>query len=262
MIDLHSHLLTGVDDGATNGEESRAALATLHEQGVRTVVVTPHLRASLVRREAAFAEYMARVDAAWAELRAVAGAYPEMQLRRGFEIMLDVPDPELGDARLRLGGTSFVLVEFAYLSVPPNARQVLYGIHQQGLTPVVAHPERYQGMREAIHRAEEWRASGARLQVNAGSLLGRYGPGPREVAWRLLARGWGDYVASDFHARGMPRMAAARAALEQAGGALQARLLMEENPARLLAGEPPLPVPPLRPARLPLWRRFLGRRAG
>jgi protein-tyrosine phosphatase len=262
MIDLHSHLLPRVDDGAANRDESRAALASMHEQGVRTVMVTPHLRASLVRREAVFAEYMDRVDAAWAELLDVAGGFPAMQLHRGFEIMLDVPDPRLDDPRLRMGETSFVLVEFAHMSVPPNARQVLFNIHQEGLTPVVAHPERYLRVDEAIPRVEEWLGSGARLQVNSGSLLGRYGPAPREVAWRLLSRGWADYLASDFHARGVPRMAAARAALEDAGGGVQARLLMEENPARLLRDEPPLPVPPLHRTPLPFWRRLFGRRAG
>jgi protein-tyrosine phosphatase len=127
---------------------------------------------------------------------------------------------------------------------------------EAGWRPVLAHPERYANAAPSLADAGEWRRAGAALQVNAGSLLGRYGEGPRRIAWGLVERGWADYLCSDFHARGRCATADAAAALARAGGALQAHRLTHENPARLLAGRAPLAVPPLRP-RPPLWRRLL-----
>src|SRR5690606_18130079 len=87
------------------------------------------------------------------------------------------------------------------------------------------------------------------LQVNAGSVLGRYGDGARRVALALLERGWVDYIASDYHARGRAHLRACRAYLEELGGAEHARLPIEATPAGVLEGEPPIPVPPLRTKR-------------
>jgi tyrosine-protein phosphatase YwqE len=98
---------------------------------------------------------------------------------------------------------------------------------------------------------------GAHLQVNAGSLLGRYGAQPQARAWSLLRLGWAGYLASDFHARGRLALADARDLLVARGGQEQASLLLEGNAARLLAGDPPLEVPPLATPP-PLWKRVLG----
>lgn len=260
MIDFHNHVLPGVDDGAADLPQALAALAAFAAQGVDTVVATPHLSGAATRDPALLARALARVDAAWEDLRrAAAGAAAGVRLERGAEVMLDVPVPDFSDPRVRLAGTPFVLVEFPWMSVPPGAAQVLAGLGEAGWRPVLAHPERYP--EATVAQAGEWRRAGAALQVNAGSLLGRYGEGPRRAAWGLLERGWADYLCSDFHARGRCATADAAAALARAGGALQAHRLMHENPARLLAGQPPLPVPPLR-RPLPLWRRLLGRDRG
>jgi protein-tyrosine phosphatase len=208
------------------------------------------------------AQALGRVDAAWAGVRELAAAeFPDLRLERGFEVMLDTPRPDFSDARVRLAGTRFVLVEFPFMAVPPNVQQAVFDLKMAGWAPVVAHPERYTGLDAALAGPEEWRRVGAYLQVNAGSLLGKYGPEAERAAWGLLRRGWADYVCSDYHARGTVHLAAARARLEAAGGAEQAALLFEANAARLLAGEPPLPVHPLEAGggRAPLWKRILGR---
>ncbi|HEX5725173.1 MAG TPA: CpsB/CapC family capsule biosynthesis tyrosine phosphatase [Longimicrobiaceae bacterium] len=259
MIDFHNHLVPGVDDGAADLDESRTALETFRAQGVHTVITTPHYPASLAARPEALASFFAALDPAWERLRALAAAeFPDLRLERGVEVNLDLPQPDLSDPRLRLAGTRFVLCEFPFMAVPPNSAQVLFDLTILGWTPVVAHPERYGNLDEALHAADEWRRAGARLQVNCGSLLGRYGPQAHRLAWGLLREGWADYLCSDYHARGTCHVAACRAELEKAGGAEQARLLSEENPARLLAGEAPLPVPPLRAEPRPFWRRLLG----
>ena len=259
MIDFHNHLIPGVDDGAADDDEARAALAAFAAQGFTALVATPHHRASRAEDAASMARYLERVDAGWARLLALRDAeFPSLRLERGAEVALDVPAPVLDEARLRLAGTRAVLVEFPHMTVPPNSAGVFFEMKMAGWHPVLAHPERYAGMDEGAALAGEWKRTGARLQVNAGSLLGKYGEGPKRLAWTLLRRGWADYLASDFHARGVPHTAAAVAALQAAGGAEQARLLTVENPARLLEGKSPLPVPPLEEPRS-LWRRLLGR---
>jgi protein-tyrosine phosphatase len=260
VIDFHNHLIPGVDDGAADLSESRAGLAAMRDHGVRTVVCTPHIRASLAGTPAAHQAYLEQVDAAWDGLRALAAdEFPELRVERGFEVMLDVPSPDMADPRLRLGGTRFVLIEFPFMSIPANAGPAVYEMAMRGWTPVIAHPERYSNLAPDLQEPEAWKRSGALLQVNAGSLLGKYGERARSSAWGLLQRGLVDFVCSDFHARGSIHLAAARAELERAGAGAQAALLMNDNAERMLRGESPLPVAPVAKAGVPLWRRILGR---
>jgi protein-tyrosine phosphatase len=258
LIDFHNHLLPGVDDGAADVVEACSAARAMYDAGVRTVVVTPHLQGSLGEQPDLLEAALARLDDAYGELReALGAALPELRLERGVELMLDSPRPDLSDPRLRLAGTDAVLVEFPWMAVPPHASRILYELRRQGWRPVVAHPERYAELAD-LSAVAEWRDLGCRLQLNHGSVVGRYGPGPRAAAWSLLERGWADYLCSDYHARGTLRVEDCRAALAEAGGEEQFRILTSDNPARLLAGEEPLAVPPL-PPRPSAIRRLLGR---
>lgn len=259
MIDFHNHVIPGVDDGAENLAQALEALGAFAAQGASVVVATPHLGGVDTLGAEVLAAALRPVDRAFEALRAAAAdAFPGVRLERGAEVMLDVPAPDLSDPRVRLAGTDYVLVEFPWMAVPPNAQQALFDLKMAGWKPILAHPERYHNAAADLSDAEGWRRSGATLQVNAGSLLGRYGEGPRRIAWGLVERGWADYICSDFHARGHLHTAAAAEALVQAGGASQAHLLTHENPSRILAGQPPLPVGPLLRPRAPLWRRVLG----
>jgi protein-tyrosine phosphatase len=257
MIDFHNHLMPGVDDGAADVEQSVAALAAFREQGVDTVITTPHVNGSLTRSPQALAARLAELDEGWAALEAAA-AESGVRVLRGAEVMLDVPAPDLSDPRLRLAGTRAVLVEFPFMNVPPNAQQAMFELTIAGWMPVLAHPERYGNAARDLADAAEWRRMGAVLQVNGGSLLGRYGKAASELAWGLVEHGLASYLSSDYHARGRCPVTECRAELERRGGELQARLMMEENPRRMLEGAPPLPVPPLQAPR-PFWKRILRR---
>lgn len=245
-VDLHNHVIPGVDDGAGDAEQARAAVAALAGDGARVVVATPHLDASLAERPAELERRLAELDRGWARL--LDAADDGVRLERGAEVRLDVPAADLSDPRMRLAGSRTALVEFPYMSVPPRAAAVLMELRRRGWTPLLAHPERYQGLGPDVAAAESWLDAGALLQVNTGSLTGRYGESARARALALLARGWVHCLSSDYHAAGEPGVARARALLESWGGTEQARLLFEANPSRLLADEPCLPVPPLRPA--------------
>lgn len=246
IIDFHNHVIPGVDDGASDGAECAAALRAFLAQDTRQIVATPHLNGSLTLRPSALEERLHEIDEGWKRLEVVAREHaPAMQVHRGAEVMLDTPELVLRDARLRLAGTHFVLCEYPFMTVPPNSTGVLDRMVSAGVTPIIAHPERYVGVDTRGVLPRRWKAAGALLQVNAGSLTGRYGDHARANAFALLEHGMVDYVCSDYHARGRPATAGARRTLSEAGGDEQLELLMEVNPQRMLEGQLPLPMSPL-----------------
>lgn len=233
MIDLHSHLLPGVDDGSADIATSVAVLERFARDGVDVVVCTPHLNAS----RAASAPYERHCEIL-AEL--VAAAPPKPVLRLGWEIMLDRPGCDLRSPALSLGGARAVLVEFPRTYLPAGAGSELDRLRRSGVVPVVAHPERYVGC--TIEIVREWREVGAVIQTDATMLLAR---GPMtELARRLLAEGMIDCLASDNHGD-RRSLAAAHMWLEELGAEEHAMMLTRANAARVLANQPPIPVPPL-----------------
>ena len=256
--DLHSHLIPGVDDGARSLEEALKAVERMVAAGIGQIVTTPHVNASLTRDSSLLGMWLDEVDESWHELvEQVQQRFPDLELLRGHEVMLDVPDPDFSDARLRLAGTSFVLVEWPRLQIPPMTEHVIERIVEAGYHPILAHPERYAGIKQDFQRAGAWRSAGAYLQVNHGSFAGRYGPEPRAVASELVARGWADYLSSDFHARAHLEihLKDAEGFFAMHDGQEQFQLLTVSNPARVIEDQPPLPVPPLR-IRAGIWDRF------
>jgi protein-tyrosine phosphatase len=260
LIDFHSHLLPGVDDGSASIEETRAALTAMREEGLRTIITTPHLAGSVTTRPDELRATMARFDEAYAAVEALMrDEFPDLTLGRGVELMLDSPGIDLSDPRVRLAGTKAVLVEFPSMVAPLHGVNAIYELRLAGWRTILAHPERYQNLRD-LGMVREWKNVGCLLQVTSGSLVGRYGDEVRRLAWEILEQGLGDFLATDYHARGRPRWDEAVKAILERDGREQLRLLTRENISRLLAGEDTLPVPPLAP-RAPWWKRALRRGA-
>jgi protein-tyrosine phosphatase len=198
------------------------------------------------------------IRASWEMLEAEARkAHPSLVLLRGYEVMLDVPDPVLTDPRIHLADTSFVLVEWPRLQVPPATASVLGTFRDLGVRVILAHPERYRGLDSELRMAGGWREMGALLQVNYGSLVGRYGDGARKRAVTLLERGWADLFATDFHGRAhLPLyIREAEETMARIDGGEQFELMAKRNPALVLEGGDPLPVPPLS-GKKGLWGRL------
>lgn len=233
MIDLHTHLLPGVDDGSPSVEVSVPILERFARDGVEVVVCTPHLEASRAARapheqyETIFRELRARVPAG-------------LTLLRGWEIMIDVPGINLEDRRLGLGGSAAVLVEFPRMNVPSAAGAELMRLRTSGLIPVLAHPERYWGCTPDLVRS--WRDAGAAIQMDSSMLLGA--PNASRLARALLSEGLVDCIASDNHGD-RRSMAGAREWLIELGAIEQAEMLTRTNARRMLDGQPPIPVAPL-----------------
>ena len=240
MIDIHSHLLPGVDDGSPSIEVSLPVLKLFGEQGVDVLVLTPHLNASHAH-QAPYAEYQEILSA----LRKVAPAKPELRL--GWEIMLDAPGIDLSSPELTLGDSRALLVEFTRGGVPRQASAELRRIVRTGRTPVLAHPERYFGC--TVQYVREWRSLGAVIQTDASVLMGR--GAPSELARELLAQGLIDILASDNHGDHRA-LATACDWLTDRAAHEQIELLTHVNAERILRDEDPLPVPPLKSMTGPL----------
>jgi len=237
LIDLHTHLLPGVDDGSPSVEVSLEVLRRFAADGVQTVVCTPHLRASQAVKisEAKYASVFDTLTAA---------APPQPVLKRGWEIMLDVPGADLSGPTLTLGGSRAMLVEFPRTGVPLRAIDELRRLRHEGRVVVLAHPERYWGC--TLSQIRSWRENGTVMQIDAVALLagGRMG----EMAIALIEEGLADCLASDNH--GDTRsLSTVREWLREQDAEEHATLLTEVNPRRLLEDMPLLPVPPVRVRR-------------
>ena len=243
MIDIHSHLLPGVDDGSRSFEQSVDVLKRFASEGVECVVLTPHLNVSRLA-DAPYEHHLAIL----AELRQRSPSVPELLL--GWEIMLDEPSRDLREQRFALGGSRAVLVEFPLSGVPEQGGDELYRIRCSGVVPVLAHPERYWGCSAA--KVHGWRQAGAVIQMDTAGLLGK--GRIAKISRQLLELGLVDLFASDNH--GDTRtLATAREWLREVSTPEHADLLTRTNARRLLDGEPMLPVPPL-PAETGIFSRF------
>jgi protein-tyrosine phosphatase len=233
MIDLHSHLLPGVDDGSPSVEVSVPVLERFAADGVECVVLTPHLVASRAA-SAPYEQHLAILET----LRAAAPS--TLELRLGWEIMLDEPNIDLRAPRLALAESGAALVEFPRRAVPARAADELYRIRTSGVVPVLAHPERYWGC--TVETVAQWRAAGAVIQMDTASLRGS--GMVQRLSEALLHAGMVDLFSSDNH--GDTRaLATARDWLREFATSEHVELLTRTNARRVLDREPTIPVPPL-----------------
>jgi protein-tyrosine phosphatase len=226
FVDLHNHLVPGVDDGCADLAESLEALRSLYAEGVRALVATPHLLLPRLGTSAAVGaeldiqrrafERLARMVEGERGLPAI-GLGQEIWAPRAADLRRVVTRSDVG-----LGGSRTLLVEFGF-DLDGTREDVVRAALDGGCGIIVAHPERYaypDGI-EALDLMHRWRELGALLQVNAGSFAGHYRdhrPLSQALAWRMLAEGLVDIVATDHHG---PRRAGVSPA--EAFGLLDAR---------------------------------------
>jgi protein-tyrosine phosphatase len=238
LIDLHCHVLPGVDDGVRTLAEAVELARAAEADGVTAIAATPHVRDDYPTS----AETM---DAKVAEVNdAVRAAGIGVEILRGGEVALDFL-PELGDSvsRFGLGGNpNLLLLEFPYYGWPLNFADVVRGLRARGVVPLIAHPERNTDARESPERLRELADGGAYFQITAASLDGRIGRTTQAAALRLVELGFAHVIASDAHHPGI-RATGMTAAREALGDDALGHWLTEEVPAALLAGEEPPPRP-------------------
>lgn len=245
MIDLHSHVLPGIDDGPATIEGSLEMLRDAVEDGVTAIACTPHVRDDYPTSAAAMEEVLAAVRAAAADLA--------IEVLPGGEIALDrvalLADDEL--RRFGLGGNpATLLVETPYVGWPLDIDAITFALAARGLSVVLAHPERNAEVQQRPELLEPLVERGVLVQLTAASVDGRLGRRPRDAAKDLLERGTAHLLASDAHAADV-REGRLGAAVSAVGDARLARWLTEDVPGALVAGS----ALPERP-RSSRWRRW------
>ena len=213
MVDCHSHLLPGVDDGVQSMEESLQILREMEQQGIRRVWLTPHIMEDIPNETLALQRKFREL------LQQYRGA---VELKLAAEYMLDnlfEERLEKEDLLLLEEGKRFLLVETSYFNPPMDFLSVLQRIQKKGYYPLLAHPERYEYMQKRDYQAlKEEHVS---FQLNLPSLAGMYGKHVQEKAEALLKAGMYDRTGCDIHAIGCYKTLVASAVKSEVIGILQ-----------------------------------------
>ncbi len=242
MLDLHSHILPGLDDGVGSIEEAVALAQSALADGIGTIAATPHVRAD-------YPTTPERMERGVEELRAaLAGAGVQIELLCGGEVDIEQMS-RLSDGDLRrftIAQTGrYLLVEFPYSGWPLGLEAVAGSLRNLGIVPIFAHPERSRVVQADPRRVATLVEEGGLVQMTAASLDGRLGRSTRAAARELLDLGLVDLLASDAHSPDLRAVGLSAAAAEVGDPGL-ARHLTVDVPAAVAAGEPlpgrPAPV--------------------
>lgn len=261
MIDLHSHILPGIDDGSRSLEMSIAMARIAVADGIHTMACTPHIYPGLYMNDTA--GIRAARDALQVELdeRGIA-----LQLTTGADVHLV---PALIDG-LRAGtiptlhGTRYLLLEPSHHVAPPRFAEHVFGLVAEGYTPVITHPERLTWIEDHFSTFVDLVRQGCWMQVTAAALTGMFGPRAKYWGERFLGEGLTHLLATDCHSDGrrVPVLSQGLAVAERIVGSEEARQLVQGRPAAILANLPPSRTPPLPDRRAPQggWLQRLGLR--
>jgi protein-tyrosine phosphatase len=235
LIDIHTHILPGVDDGSSSLAESIKMLAQAEEIGIKTIFATPHLY-FYSRFEQTYSTAVQKI----AELKnATAENGLSLNLNLGFEVYLH---PELTSfphlPKLTLGQKgAFLLVELALGQIPAFVEKACFDLIINGFTPILAHPERNLISSSQLAILERLVLQGVRLQIEAASLIGQNGPELKKASLLLLQKNLVSFVASDAHnpKRDFNSMAEAYHLVKKQAGEQKAFQLFNENQEEILS---------------------------
>jgi len=239
VIDLHSHVLPGLDDGTRTVEEARELARRSATEGVEVLAATPHVRIDYPTRpdqmESGLNELRDELVLHEIPIRLIPGG--EISL----ELLWELPHDDL--VRFTLAQTGrYLLLEFPYRGWPFALEAAVKRLAATGITPLLAHPERNSEVQDHPNRLAQLVGAGALVQVTASSLVGRLDRSSQWTAEKLIDLGLVHVLASDSHGPHI-REGGLRAAAEAVGDAQLARYLTREAPAAIVAGEPIPPVP-------------------
>jgi protein-tyrosine phosphatase len=268
LIDLHSHLLPGLDDGAKDLAMSLAMARVAAADGISTIACTPHILPGVYNNSGpAIGKAVARL----AESVAKAGIPINLVTGADVHIALDL-DVQLRDGRaLTLNNSRYLLLEPPHHVLPPRLEDLVFGLRAAGYVPILTHPERLswlQGHYDLIRRLV---SSSVLMQITAGSVMGRFGRGPRYWAERMLDEGLCHLLATDAHntEQRAPRMADVRDVVAQRLGDDEAINLVLRRPQGILNNLRPAELPPVPQAQAgpggsggeapTLWRNLVKR---
>ena len=237
MIDIHHHLLWGMDDGASSIETSVAMARIAAADGITHVVCSPHANGQY--------EYTPdKIAAKIGELQSILDAEGiALNLGRGCDFHLsyeNIQDAKIDPTKYSINGLGYLLVEIPDYGVPRGLAEIFYQLQLSGMTPILTHPERNPTLQADQQRLAEWLRAGVLIQVTAGSVLGDMGKRAERMAHQLLEKRWVHFLATDAHntTSRPPKMREAMDVVAQKYGPDYAHLLCVTNPLAVFSGGP------------------------
>jgi protein-tyrosine phosphatase len=262
MIDLHSHMLFGLDDGSPDLNTSLKMAEIAVEDGITHTVCTPHASFEYTYDEALINDRLVEFRAALAA-RGIA-----MMVARGCDFHLsydNLQDAYQNRKRYTINGGDYLLIELSDHGISPNITNTLYDIRLAGMTPILTHPERNPTIQAKPGILIEWLQQGLLLQLTANSITGGMGKKAQELSHTFLGDRWAHFIATDAHGltRRPSRMSEARSVIAKRYGEEYADLLCTHNPTAVYNNQPlPPQIPPenlyddIDTNKLPWWRRI------
>jgi tyrosine-protein phosphatase YwqE len=194
-VDMHSHILPGIDDGAPTVNESIMMARRFVDLGFSKLIATPHIMADYYRNTPAIinnALHILQEELIKQSIDLVVEASAEYYLDETFENKLDKGD-------LMIMGKDYLLFELSYINYPNNLKDIIQKINDKGLKPILAHPERYPYLHGSIENYYKIKEFGCYFQLNTISLTGYYGKPTQKVAQELCNNMMIDFIGSDMH---------------------------------------------------------------
>ena len=237
MIDLHCHLLPGIDDGPRTLDDALALCRIAYQNGIQKAVTTPHILPGT------YDNNLDSIKEAWIAFKiALQEAGIALELGYAAEIRIDPIIIEMAEADIlpilgEFEGDRLVLLELPHTHIPPGCDELIHWLLAKGIRPLIAHPERNQAVIKKIKRIEPLIKAGCLFQITAGSLAGIFGDEPRDCAIKMLKRGWVTVLASDAHnlTYRIPELEPGRLVAAGIVGEKEAWAMVRERPAMITA---------------------------
>lgn len=232
FVDIHSHILYGLDDGAKTLDDSVEMLRIAAAGGTTDIVATPH----------ANSQYRFDPDRIGRRITELS-AHTDVRIHRACDFHLqpdNIMDALAHPTKYTVNGGAYLMLEFPSVTIFPNTDEILLQLLDAGIVPIITHPERNGPLQRRLHDIARWVELGCYVQVTAGSCTGTFGRAAQACADALLRRGVVHFIASDAHdcTRRPPNLRPCYELLAQAWGEEHIRPLFDDNPRAVLTGDP------------------------
>ena len=233
MIDIHHHLLFGLDDGAPDIETSVAMVEAAADNGITHIVCTPHANARWTFDPEVNRQKLSEIEAR-------VNGKVTLGLGCDFHLSYDnIEDALKNRSKYTINGKQYLLVEFADLMIPTSMNDAFYEMIVAGMLPIITHPERNLTIQRHPERMKEWLREGCLVQVTAASLSGRFGRTAQSLSMEFMEKDWVHFLATDAHnlQSRPPNLREAYDVVSKRFGAAMAERLCVENPKAAFYGE-------------------------
>jgi protein-tyrosine phosphatase len=240
MIDIHHHLLWGLDDGSTSLDNSIAMAKIAVADGITHIVCTPHANGHYAYDPQVVAEKIATLQ------QSLDSAGIALKLGRGCDFHMsydNIQEAKTDPSRFSINGHGYLLVELPDYGISQALTETFYQFRLAGLTPILTHPERNATLVADTQRMVDWMRGGLLVQVTASSVLGNMGKPAQRMAHQLLENRWVHFLATDAHntTSRPPKLREAYEAVAEKYGPDYAHALCIGNPLAVFMGKPLLP---------------------